>query len=71
MCSIRVASPADGVKNTCSGLSLPWPDYAAMHPAWRDLSRSTRLVFWSGLVAAAAALALLVFFLWAVSQIGG
>lgn len=39
--------------------------------AWRDLPRSTRLLFWTGLVGGAAAVAMLAFFLWAVSEIDG
>jgi len=39
--------------------------------AWRDLPRSTRLVFWTGLTAAVATLSVFIFLLWAGLQIEG
>jgi hypothetical protein len=38
--------------------------------AWRELPRSTRVVFWSGLLAAAIALSLFVLLMVAASRIG-
>jgi hypothetical protein len=66
MCSIRVARAADGVKNACSGARTTLRSIA-----WRDLPRSTRFLFWTGLVAAAVSIAIFAFLLWAASQIDG